>query len=89
MFYNETGIMGQAIYLMTVNITGSLFLTLLLMVLFFMACFMMFRLPVELTALFILPLLIILMAYQGEFLAIGGVITVYLAIIFAKNFLIR
>lgn len=84
-FYNETGLAGVALAGMT-NITGSLFLSLLLFVLFCMMIAWALKVPVEFTALLVMPLLIVLMAYEGQFLAVGGVILIYLGILAGKNF---
>jgi hypothetical protein len=87
-FFNETGQIGMIIVTATTNITGSLFLTLLMMIIILLSISMLFRIPIEFTSIFILPLLLIFMAYSSEFLAIGGIFLIYMGIIFAKNFFI-
>lgn len=84
-FYNETGTFGIIISYMNSDVTGSLFLTLLFMVLAVLAICALFRIPIEFSAILVLPLLLVMMAYVGEFLAIGGVFLIYLGILFAKN----
>lgn len=86
-FINETGTLGVIYMGVTQNITGSEFLTLLGMVLCILLFFMMFRIPIEVSSILVLPLLIILMAYSGEWFAITGVLLIYLAILLAKNWL--
>jgi hypothetical protein len=89
MFLNESGIIGVALISFTNNVTGSLFLTLLTIVgLLMMVCFL-FRIPVEFSAIIVLPLLIVLMAYSSQFLAVGGVILIYLGVLFGRYFIIN
>lgn len=66
--------------------TGSLFITLLGVVAFVCFLALVFRIQLEYTAVLILPLLLSCMAYYSEFLAVGGVILIYLGIILAKHF---
>lgn len=83
--FNESNIIGELIIYMNQNVTGSLFLTLLFMVLVLLAICALFKIPMEFTALFILPLLLAIMTDVGEFLAVGGVCLIYLGILLAKN----
>jgi len=87
--FNESGIIGRGIALATTNITGSLFLTLLCLVILIMAMFFMVRIPLEFTAILILPLLILLMSYGTGFAAIGGVFLIYIGLLLAGNFFLR
>ena len=89
MFFNETGIIGQVITDITVNVTGSLFLTLLGMVLILMLIAVILRIPIEFSAIFIMPLLLVLMAYTSDFFALGGVFLIYIGILMAKNFFFK
>jgi len=88
-YFNETGYIGTLIYYATINITGSLFLTLLSMLFIILALFAMFKLPLEFTAILVFPLLLVLMAYQSDFLSIGAVFIIYIAILIAKNILFK
>lgn len=90
MFYNETGLLGQVIDGMTVNVTGSIFLTLLGLVILLVLFAVIFRIPIEFTAIFLMPLFFVLMAYRSaDFYPIGGVFLIYLGILFAKNFIFK
>ena len=89
MFYNTTQPIGIIINSATENITGSLFITLLLIVLFLIAICLMFRIPVEFTIILILPLLLTVSAYSSDFISILGVLLIYLGIIFGKMFINR
>jgi hypothetical protein len=88
MFFNSTDHFGTVLYYMTTDITGSLFLTLLIILLVIVAVALALRIPVEFTAVLIVPVMLVLMAYTSEFLAIGGLLLIYLGILTAKNFFI-
>jgi len=85
-FINESQTIGIIINQITLDSTGSLFLTYLFIVMIIILIAMVFRIPIEFTAIFIMPLLLSLMAYYGDFWTFGGIILIYLAILFAKNF---
>ncbi len=89
MFINETGIIGSLIGSATVNFTGSLFITLIIIMIIIMAMAFLFQIPLEWTAIVILPLLFAYMSQEGEFIAVGVVVLIYLALIFTKRFFIR
>jgi hypothetical protein len=88
-FLNESGTLGFLILEFTNNVTGSLFITMLLLIISLMALTMLFRIPLEYSMVYILPLLLVLMAYSSEFLVIGTVVLLYLAIIMAKMWILR
>lgn len=88
-FFNETGIMGTVIIGLTNNVTGSLFLTLLLIVILLLVVAALFRISIEWTAILVMPVLIVLMSYEGLFLPVGGVFVIYLAVILGKNFFFK
>lgn len=88
-FINETGTAGIIFQAFTNNITGSIFLTLVLITIIIMAFFASFGLPLELSAIFVLPMYLIFMAFSHEYLAIGGLLLIYLGITFGKNFIIN
>lgn len=84
MFLNRSQTIGLFFEAISTNITGSDGLTALLVITLLMAVAIMFRLPIELTIPFVMPLLLVLMAYSTEALIVGGVMLIYLSIIFAK-----
>ena len=89
MFYNSSGSFGIILNSFTYNVTGDLFLTLLCIVLLILAFCLMFRIPIEFSAIIVLPLLLTLMAFSSQFLAIGGLTLLYIGVLVAKNFLIK
>lgn len=85
MLFNESNVIGNLIVYMNSNVTGSLFLTLLFVVILLLAICALFRIPMEFTAIFVLPFLLAVMTDMGEFLGVGGVFLIYLGILVAKN----
>jgi len=86
MFYNETQLIGLWIESATINITGSLFLTLLLIFIAIMMMFMMLRMPIEYSIILNTPLMLIMMAYSSEFIAVGGAFLMYMGLLLGKYF---
>lgn len=84
------GIVYAVLAGMTDGVTGSFFLTTLLISLFLMTVALGLRIPVEITAILLLPLHLGLLACLGsDWLAITGTILIYLGIILGKNFFFR
>jgi len=88
-FYNSSGSFGTIIDAWTYNVTGDLFLTLLSITILMLAFCLMFKLPLEFSAIILLPLFIVSMAWSSQFLAIGGLALVYIGILVAKWFIIK
>jgi hypothetical protein len=89
MLYNSTQVIGQIIESATLNVTGSLYLTLLGVILGLVLICLLFRIPIEFTAIIVLPLMLGLMAYMSEFRIIGGVTLIYLGVLLGKNFFFK
>ena len=88
-FINTSQSIGIVISHFTTYISGSLFLTLFILLILFMAFFELFRVPIEFSAIFLLPFLLTVMAYTQEFVMVGGVIIIYLAILFVRTLFIK
>ena len=71
------------------NITGSMFLSMLGITLIILALFIAFRIPIVASFILELPLILTFMAYEQNFIAIGGVILIYLGVIFGLNYFMR
>jgi len=73
--------------------TGSTFITLLLLttaaLLLFMALASPFGWPFEFSIILILPLHLVIAAYVGNWMAVGGAFIIYIGILIAKNLLSR
>lgn len=89
MLINHTGTVGVIVNYATTEITGSLFITLLAIVLGVLLLCLLLRIPFEFSAIIILPLLIGLMSYMDGFRAVGGVFLIYLGVILGKNFFFK
>lgn len=86
--FNETGIFGTFIVGFTNTVTGDITLTLLTLTILIMFLFFALRIPVELSAILILPMLMVFMIYDSaHWKPIAGIVTFYLAILFAKFFM--
>lgn len=86
--FNESSSFGMIYNAVNTNITGSVFLTLLLIVFAIILLFLAFRLPLEASAILVLPLLITFLAFESSLYTIGGVTLIYLGVLWAKNWLI-
>ena len=85
--YNTTGIMGVMLEYTTTNITGSLFLTFLMIFAICISILMIFRVPFEITIPILSPLLIIFaIVDQGFFKILGLVIIIGSMFIVKKLF---
>lgn len=67
------------------GVTGSLFLSLLAIVGLLMLLAMMLRIPLEFTAIIVLPFLLALTAYESSMMSVLGVVLIYLGVLVAKN----
>ena len=88
-FINWTESLGVVLAHGTQYTTGSIFITLLIIMIMLIVFAMLFGIQMEFTAILILPLLLSYMAYYGEFIGVGAVIIIYLALIFTKKFILR
>lgn len=89
MMLNTSDVIGNVIIGISSEVTGSVFLTLLLLLVGLFLFAFAFRMPLEVVAIVLLPFLIYLMAYDTLFLSAGGVLLIYLGVLFAKLFFVR
>ncbi len=83
---NSSGTLGMVIVEFTNNVTGSFFLTGLLALTLLLALFLLFNIPFEASIILVLPFILVLMAYNSNFLAVGGLALIYLAVLFVRMF---
>jgi hypothetical protein len=86
--FNETGVIYGILQGWTAQ-TGSMFLTLFIILLLIMIAFAITGLGIEASAIIILPLMLGLMAAYSAFYTIGGILLIYLGIILAKNYFFK
>lgn len=89
-FMNCTQSIGLIVQQASLNVSGSLFLTLGMVLILLIAACILFRIPLEFTAVIIIPLVLVYMAYDPtHFIIVGVALFFYLALIFTKNFIFR
>lgn len=88
-FLNTSETLGLVIASGTQSLTGDIFLTLLLILIFLIVVCLMFSIPLEFTAIIILPICISAGAYYSSFVAPLGIILIYLATLLTKNWLFK
>lgn len=88
LFINSTSVTAGIINGLT-EITGDYFSAMLFVVILLILFAVALQLPLEVTAIFVMPFLLSCYAFVPSFTAVTGVALVYLGIIFAKNFFIK
>ena len=89
MLINESSGLGMIIIDSVNNVTGSMFLNMIGITLIILALFVAFRIPIIASLVLELPILLVFMAYEQNFIAIGGVILIYLGVVFGLNYFVR
>lgn len=89
LFINTTETIGIIMGEATAVTFGAMFLTLFFVLIVILAIALMFGIRLEYTAILVLPLVLVYMAYYSEFYATGGVLIIYLAFILTKNFIFK
>ena len=85
-FINTSNILGSMIMNSTTTITGSLFLTLISILIIAFILFFAFRVPFEIGSALSFPFVLIILAYNSSFIGIAGGLMIYLGIVIAFNF---
>lgn len=89
-FINTTGFIGSIFEAFTINISGSIFITLLAVFILIIGLMTMFRIPFEPILVLVLPMVLVFMAYSsGGFMAVGDVILMIIGVLLAKNWIVR
>lgn len=89
MFINLTGAIGTILESGTQSVTGSLFSTLLFILIFLIAIGILFSIPLEYIAIFIIPFCLACASYYSNFVAPLGVILIYVSFIITKNWIFK
>lgn len=84
-FIEPTGSIATILQYST-DLTGSLYMTILLITIVLFAFALFTKLPIEITIPVLLPIFLVSMAYSSEFLAVGGMFLIYLAVVLSKQF---
>jgi len=88
-FINETGILGTIILAGTKSITGDIFATLFLIMIFLIGLCLLFGIPIEFVTVILLPLCIACATEYSAFVPALGVFIIYLSVIITKHWLFR
>jgi len=89
--YNSSQIIGQTIDGATTNITGSIFLTVLALIILLLVIGVIFRIDYIWVITFIVPVVLVIIAFGNdvgigsEFNVIGILVGIFLAILLARN----
>ena len=86
-FINDTGTTSLIIKGLFDNVGGSWFLTIMLIIMFVILIAFIMRIPFELTAVVIFPLLLVSYVYVPDMLAVLGCFIIYLGVLLGKNIL--
>ena len=87
---DTAGFIHTFLITMSADVTGSFYLSTVVLALLLMALIGMFGIPIEFSAILLLPLHLGLLACLGtDWLAVTGVVLVYLGIILGKNFFFK
>jgi len=82
---NSTGLIGTILIAGTESLTGSIFITLLLIYLFLMGIAMLLQIPLEFVLIVLLPITIGLMAFYSSFIGVGLLFVIFIVFIIAKS----
>jgi len=86
-FMDWNGTIGTLVLSSVETTTGSLILSLLILMVFILAIALVFGIKLEYTSILILPLVLGYTSYYGDFVALLFTILVYIAFIITKNFI--
>ncbi len=85
---NQTGIIGTLINSATTNLTGSLYLTFLILFVGLLLMLLAFRIPFEIGLIMVLPVLIMFSAFIAGFQLTLVLALLFVGIVLAKWFII-
>ena len=88
-FMNWSQSIGQIITHGTTNVTGSIVATLLIVLIFLIIVCVMFGIPLEFSAILLIPICISMGAYYSNLMGPLIVIFIYVSTLVAKNWIFR
>jgi hypothetical protein len=74
---------------LTLNITGELFTSLLLVFIVLLSLAFAFNIEIEWTIIILFPYSLVCGAYYASWIPVVGILAIYLAIVLAKNFFFK
>lgn len=88
-FLNETETIGIIISNASTTMTGSIIITMMVILLVLVALCVMFGIEIEYASIILLPLLLSWSVFKSEFIPPLFVLIVYIALVMTKNFLFK
>lgn len=86
--FNQSGLLGTMLIGLTNQLTGDLYLTLFTLMMIIFLFFLALKIPLEITAVLILPLIMVFMLDSGgDWQGFAGILVLYLGLMFARFFL--
>ena len=89
MFINNTGVISSILSAGTTNLTGSIVLTLFMILMFLIIIAIMFKIPLEFLVVLILPFCLIVASETSSFWIPITTILIYISTLLAKNWLFK
>lgn len=83
-FINESAITGQVISKLNTYVTGSETLTYVGLLLVLVGILSALKVPIEFQTLFLIPILLVLMAFNSSFMIPGGIVLFIIAVFIVK-----
>jgi hypothetical protein len=87
-FFNTTGAIGGIVTGM-IDMTGTYFTAMLLIVILLMVLCLALQMPLEMSVILVLPFMIVCFAFVPSFISVIGVTAIYLGILLSKNFIVK
>ena len=84
-FFDYTDVFGQLLSGLN-SISGSLFISLLMLTLFLLSLCLAFNLPVEVSIVLVFPVMLSAALVTQQFITVAGVGMIYIAILMARRF---
>lgn len=89
LFINNSTTVGAIAKGFSEDVGGNYFIAMFLVMLFLIIITLMFKLPIEASAILVLPFTILCYAFIPQFMAVTGVLLIYLAILVANNWIVK
>lgn len=84
--FDTSGLIYTFFTSFTNNVSGSWFLTFLILTIILLVACASLRLPIEFSILLVFPLSVYFVAISSAYMSVLGVMIIYLAFLIAKNF---
>lgn len=85
-FINASSVIGGMIAVITTEVTGSIFLTMLLISMIMIAACIGFGMPIELSIPLVFPFFLAGVFLTGQFMPVFGAAILFMSVIIAKRF---